>query len=547
MSVHRWRLRRIIGWLVPVLAYLCVLSIMASSYRASGEGRAFVSDDAYRNLVMANVLKDAGVYGVSPDQPVPMVQDMLWRVGLAGAQFMVPDGLTAVRILGMLFGVLALLQLIRLCQVVFPYPLFGYYTAGLVVLAPGLAAAALSGLAVPLAMYLVTAALVRHLENISGSGSGIPLASVCFIGLAMWVRLEFIVVWLLLLTHSLVWGAIPGERRPSLLTVVLRGVNGILILALFLLPVLAWNMHVLQVPWPRLPGVPLTANLWAIEGAGAAWSATVHVMGEGWESAGVRFREHAFPGMALGRVFFWIGCLLLVIQAVRSREERPFALFLLMTPIMVPFLFGLAYPYVGWTSLPIIAASFLPVMVAITAYGVVRLPFVVESVAGPWLPPRLTTDRSFAVWWGAAGGLLILLSVSAQVRETRAETQSLRAQLEERAWLASLIDKEALTRDRFISDRPGWLVWRHGLAMLDLRAEWSPDLLPFVSLEGDYDVDPLGAYVERLNPPPGVLVVWNPDFQPLAGILPHAEIMQEPDEERPDRALVVMGTWPGVL
>ncbi len=547
MSVHRWRYRRILGWLIPLLAYLCVLTLMASSYRSADKGRALVSDDAYRNLVVANVLNEARVYGVYADQPVPMVQDMLWRVALAATQIIVPDGLSAVRILGMVFGVLTLLQLIRFCRVIFPYPLYGYYTAGLVVLAPGLATAALSGLAVPLTMFLVTTAVVRHVENITGSGPGLPLAATCLIGLALWVRLEFVVVWFVLFVHCLIWSAISGERRPSFLNAILRGLNGLLILALFLLPILAWNMWVLQVPWPRLPGVPMAADLWAIEGAGAAWSATVILMREGWAEGYAQFGAYALPNVALGRLFYGIGFLLLIIQGVRSEEERGCALLLVLTPLLAPFFFGLAYPYMGWSALPTLAQSFQPIFMAIAAYGVIRFPFVVEGLGRKWISKQWTGERVFAGWWAVVGGILILLAVAAQVRDTRAESRLLSARMAEREWLDSVIEQQGLIRDRFISDQLGWLVWRHGVAMLDLRAEWSPDMLRHVDLQGEYDTERLSAFMEQLNPPPGVLVAWDPVFHPLAKIMPSAEIIQEPDEDDPDSALMVMATWPGVL
>lgn len=521
--------------------------MMASTYRSAGEVRALTSDDAYRNLVVANVLNEARVYGVFADQPVPMVQDMLWRVAVAAMQIMVPDGLSAVRMLGMLFGVLTLLQLIRLCRVIFPYPLYGYYASALVVLAPGLAAAALSGLAAPLAMFLVTAAVVWHVENITGSGPGLPFSATALLGLALWVRLEFLVVWLLLFVHSLLWSAIPGERRPSFLNAVLRGVNGLLILALFLLPILAWNMWVLQVPWPRLPGVPMAADLWAIEGAAAAWSAMVNLMREAWSSGYAQFRAYALPNVVLGRLFFWLGYLLLIIQAIRSEEERGCALLLLLTPLLVPLLFGLVYPYMGWSAWPTLAQSFQPVLLAIAAYGVIRFPFVVEGLGRKWIPRPWTGRRVFAGWWALVGGVLILSAVVAQMRDTRAETKQLSARMDERAWMNEVIEEQGLMRDRFISDRPGWLVWRHGLAVLDLRAEWSPEMLRYVDLQGEYDIAAFSKYIEQLYPPPGMLVVWDSAYYGLSEIMPAAEVIQEPDEDHPDNALVVMATWPGVL
>ncbi len=547
MSMHRWRLRRILGWLIPVVAYLCVLVIMTASYRASAEERAFSSDAAYRNLVVANTLIESRMYGPAADQAAPMVQDMLWRVIIAGAQWVVADGVTAIFLLGMIFGVLTLLQLIRLCRVIFPYPMFSYYSAGLAVLSPGLAAAALSGLAVPVAMFLITAAVVRHLEDVTGSGPGMPLATTLFIGLALWVRLEFLVVWVLLLLHTLLVGLVPGDQRPSILNTLGRGVNGLLILALFLLPVFAWNIRILEVPWPRLPGVPMAADLWALEGPAAAWNQTVVLMREGWAGATELFRATALPGVLLGRFFFWFGILLLLIQGIRSREERPHVVLLLLMPFLVPILFGVLYPYMGWSALPVIAASFVPVMLVITAYGVIRFPFVIEGLAGKWLPPVLLTQRAYAGWWLVAGGLLVLFSLAAQVREARTDARMLRAHVEERHWLDSVIREEGLKRDRFLSDEPGWLVWEHGLAVIDLHAEWSPEWLTFVDLEGEYEVDRVRNHVERLNPPPGVLAVWDPVFRPLADILPEAETLREPHDDHPERGLIVIANWPGVL
>ncbi len=550
-NLYRWRLKRFVGWFLPLLAFVFLFTASSLYKRSVVGGQAFVSDDAYRNLVVAQTLASSHVYGAGPDETILFMPDGLWRVLLAVGDRIGGNAVFVTLLLGLLLGGLALLVMLRLSNRLFPYPVFGYVVAALLILSPGLVSVSLSGESTALAMLLVMGTLLLHLTSFSTPRWGLPLTATCLMGFTLWIRIEFISVWILLWIHTLVMtGFVAPSQRPSRGVLFLRGINGLLILALFLLPVLAWNTVVTGVPWPRMPDMPMSLNAWhpAADGPAAAWQATLHWMQVGWSKAYTQFYPILLPEGWIGRFFLGLGAVLLLVQAYRYDKERPSLLFLLLL-LLVPFLLGLFYPYLGSSAFTIVARSLQPAGILLAAYGVVRLPFMLEKGIRTHLLSRITPAHLFKAWWGAAGGLLLLSALLSQVSHLRSETADVRDAVENRQQLSDVMAEHALLRDRFISDQPGWLVWRHGVRCIDLRGEWTPEILPYVRGSGRYDVEALELHLNRMNPPPGVLVAWEPAWHDMIGILRDAagEEILRPDADTPTRPRMVIRSWTDIL
>ncbi len=542
MNVMKWRALRFVSWLLPLLAYLVVVLMALSSQRTPDGERAYVADEAYRSLVVGRTLVEARIYGASRTETIPMLHDTLWH-GLIGAvSVVIRDPSAVATLLGVLFGALTVLLLIRLCRSVFPYPFYGYFTAALLVLTPRLATLSLSGTSTPLAMCLILAAIVEHIESLSRTGKGLPKRSSLYIGLAMWLRLEFVVVWILLWVHALLMSCLPADKKPKLAISLCRGVNGILLMALLVLPIFLWNQaQPIRVPWPRLPDVPMAANDWVELGSAAAWSATVSWIGEGTTEARSLMRSEAMPPGFWARLFFALGWLLLLYQVIRTRESRVLSFFLL-PPLIMPVLMGPLYPYLGGHSFALIAASMRPVMILLVSYGVVRFPFILQSFLGKKLP-LLTTDRAFNVWWGGAGGILVLMTVLNLSNDVRTQRQEL-AQLDaHRQLISEAIDEYGLSRDRFASDELGWLVWTHRVRFMDLSTAWTPRLLMLLAAHSQLQEELLWQHIAALDAgrQPTVWLIHAEEKTSLRHGLANPQIVLQPHPiEDPDRPWLIL-------
>lgn len=539
---HRWRVRRwaLVG--LPVFFFLLLCHLGSTAFVAPDGSRGFVADDAYRNLVVAEGLRTSRVYGLDVGQLIPARKDMLWRGLIAIGAWLTEDPSSASWFLGVLFGALTLLRIIRVGGLLFPLPLYSYFIAALLVMAPGLCRASLSGESTVLAWWLVASALCFHLQDMASTGKGLPLRATLCIGLALWLRIEFVVVWFLLWTHSLVAAWLPDGKRPYFGGAFFRGLSHLLICVLLLLPALSWNMHLLNVPWPRWPDVPLAANLWQTEGFSTALGLLFDSMRTGWSRAFTALWGTLIPARFWATLFFLLGYGILARDVLRNPDARPFLLFLL-APWVVPFAFGLIYPYAGDYSLQMIMGAFWFIGWLVAGYAVIRLPFVCEEWvrSRTWMIPEQTL---FRIWWGAAVALLALsamLGYTSVARRARVDWNI--AQIE-RTEIVEMVERNGLHRDRFLTDRPGWLRWSQGLAVMDLQGEWSSGLLPFVGSGGRYD-DRLLIYLKNLTPPPGVIVLWDPHHHELIEILPEKRTLIPVYDD--GRVLLAIGNWPGVL
>lgn len=545
MSMYRWRFQRFAGWVIPLVILMLIFTRLVSIQVAPDGSRFFIDDQAYQHLVISENLNQTLQYGALPDEPLPMVDSMIWQGLMAVAQFFPFSADSAAVGLGVIFAMVTLLVLIRLSHSIFAFPLYAHVSAALLVLSPTLIMEALRGTGAPLGMALTAGALTLHIESMRKSGHGLPLSAAALLGLALWMRIEFVVIWLLLWLHAAIAAFIPAEKRPGRVATFFRGLNGMLIFALFLLPIATWNMLHMGVPWPRLPNVPLAADIWAHMGAGAAWQTTQAQIMQGLAVSSELFRQTAWPGGFFFGLFFLLGYVLMAVQVIRSSDDRVLLLFLLI-PWVTPFFMALLYPYLGSASFSTVSVSFAPILLLMVSYGVVRLPFIVRSIVRERIP-QLTSDQTFRIWWGAAGAIMLLVALLGMARERRALAADIARHDEMRQVITRTIEEHGLIRDHFLTDRPGWLTWAHGLRVVDIRSNWTPPLLRAVALEGGYDPERLTAYMGTLAPPPSVVIVWDEAFYQHANVLRDPRNLFRPNPDAPEIPLLVMERTPVAL
>ncbi len=541
--IHRWRYYRLFLMLPLALLLVLMMSLMTMSRRNAEVSRVYLDDTVYAHLAVADNLLDNLTYGIRPGEHSVAGFDPGWRILLALTSGVTGDSIVSAYLLGMIFSIITMLVIMRMSRKLFPFLPFGYFAAALLILAPGLVGNALSGTSASMAACLITLATLLHMDGIKGTRSVLPLTAASVIGIAVWLRIEFIMIWALFIVHAMVLSAIPHENRPLTGAVLLRGINGFLIISLFALPLFAWNMWIAGTPWPRLPGVPMAIDAWGSDGSSAAFSGMAGLAGTGWFEALDRLGDIPVFNFLPGLLFTAMGIALILVLSYYERENRPFTLAVFVV-LVLPVLYAIAYPYVGWFSADLVMQSVHPFMVIVAAYGVVRLPFALEKLFHAWRPRR-TAACGFRIWWGVAGGILLITGLLQSVRDNREDIHELLSVENTRGEISSIMAREVLFRDTVVTDEPGWPVYRHGVRVIDLSGQFSTDILSHVDDGGRLDPDETNTLFKRRMP--GTVLLWNPEWHHLVGGLPEQTTLLRPDDEYPHRPLMTMVTWPGVL
>jgi len=538
MTPHPWRIQRLLAYLLPSLLVVCLWAWALAGYRALSAERIFADDAVYRHLTISESIAQRGVYGLDTDQPLPLISDVGWEVALAAAQGIGVRPVVALQVLAMFSAFMVLLLILKLAHQLHPHPLYGYAAAIGLALSAGYLLPAVNGQASSLLMCLLTAAVVRHLHDLATRGVGVPALSVVLIGLAMWIRLESIVVLLLLWVHALSLSGVGADPRPPLLNGVLRGVNALLVVSLMMLPWVVWNLKQLSVPIPRMLGVPRTADIWALEGAAAGWRASVALLPLGWSESWSAFRQFALPESAVARLLWVIGWLALVWQSVKIREDRPYFL-LALVPVLLPLLLAVLYPYLGSEGFAVVMQSVLPLMWLIIAYGWTRLPTLVETVLVPQGVPQAKLRVGAWIWW-ILMGVIVLLSMTASLqRAQRGErlriTNMAEAREEVAAWLAASSARSHLV----ITDQPGWLHGQPGVSVRDLNGRWTPELIRMVGDQGRYERDQVLRYLHPVAGSAHVWILMSTEFDDWQAHLPGAHVVMDRYPLEPHRPLIL--------
>jgi hypothetical protein len=496
------------------LLYLTLLLVLVAGKREVMGHHGFLSDDSYLNLVVAQHLLQHGSYGVGGER-IPATQDTLWRLLIAGCDWLCDDLASAPYLLGALIGALLLAALLRLGRRVDTGIACAALAVLLLVLGTGLPRDAVSGMSTVLAMLLVTLAFGRHVRSFAGTNTPLALGSALALGLAALVRVEFAAIWLALALHAVLLCLLWRGSPRSALAVVIRTINGLLLIGIILAPVIWWNMRVIGVPWPRIAAAPLALD--AMSGGGASVPAQVAALagealrqGWGWMQAQAPLLQGSPE-----RCFFWIGCGWLLADALRRPEARP--LTGMLAVLLVPLVLAPLHPFVGTSSHFVLWRSLQPVEALLVAYGAWRLAQGIAAALAR-LAPTWPAGLRLAVPVLLIGALPVLNGVSRSVRMEVARRDLWRVALDERAQVKDALAATGAEGAVLVSDRPGWLLHSgHAGAVVDLSGQTTPQVLAFLDNAGAWDLDGLRRYVESRDAVAAVL--WAPSAQQLAGAL----------------------------
>ncbi|NCC51995.1 MAG: hypothetical protein EOM20_12375 [Spartobacteria bacterium] len=556
--MHRWQFQKIIRPLLPLLVLLLLLCVVIGRQKALGVSRAFAGDDAYRHLTYARVLAQTGTYGLIANETRPATYDVVWRLILGFSNWIRLDPMASAYLFSALCGVFTVLMVLRIARLLFPFPPFIIFAAVLFVISPGFIGALLSGTCLPLAMCLITAATLFHIEGLLGRRRVLPMSSATMIGLAMWLRTEFMLVWVVFALHAWLLSLLrnKGYSAPAPVgdddqdncatLVFLRGIAGFLMLALFLLPMVTWNSIWIKVPWPRMMGAPLAMDIWARVSIAEAFRRSTEITMQALPALYGMMLHIPALGWGIERVFFWFGILVLVALSVWRHEERPFTV-VLAIPLLLPLLYALIYPYTGKASVTILFHTFAPQAVLMMAFGIFRLPILVEGVYRKY-KEGLPAAYGFRIWWCVTGSILMLICFAHFWVYTTRQNVALLAMSEKRAALKQALDAHDPTGRSLATDAPGWLTYTYDLnTILDFSDEAAPDVLACLGPKGGLDPYKFKQLIDQVQP--DYLLRWTKETAYVESLVKGMVVypVPAPREEADALPTLVEITYFGVL
>ena len=580
--MHRWGFQRLFRWLIPAFILLVFLCGAVARKKAAGVGFAFLDDSAYANLTIARTIIDRQAYAMGPCDDMPAVHDVVWRLALALAGLISHNPASGSYLIGAICSFATMLMSLRLARFLFPFPRFIMYTSVLLILAPRLVQDALSGTSAPLATALATAACLFHIEGVSSRRTPLPMISAICVGLLMWIRIEFAILWLGFapepalgslaerLREALKAGGVAFDDKPfaphltlarfrepvdlrraacmaqapvafevrelwlvfalhavflslfryradnSPAFAITRAITGLLVLALWLLPLVAWNLQVVQVPWPQAVGAPFTLDTWLSATPGGVIRTYFAMVKSALPVAYGYLYGAPFVSGIFERILTWFGVIFIAGLSIWHDEERPYTLILFLM-LLLPPLFALLYPYLGWQAVQPVFDSLSPLYVLAACFGIFRSPFLIERLHRKW-KEGLPAPTGFNAWWAVMGSILLIVSAARTGSAMRGETVSLAAREKTRASVLETVKATQGEGKLFITDAPGWLTFVRRAKVVDLSGEGTPQVLTCLDSSGRLDRSKLEKFLAEQKPD-GV-VLWSPANDFVTGTVP---------------------------
>jgi len=478
------RLQILLSWLIPILIFLVLLCASVHQLKIAAGELSYREDTVFADMGVARNILSAAGYALTPGQPAPPLEDTLWRGGVSAIAGMCRSLRAAPLILGALCAMgtilVAMYGAFRLTR----RPLTGLAVGVVAAVSPGVLHAAVSGTSTSMAMLLVTAAAVAQM-SLAPARRPLSVTAALLLSLACWIRIEFVLLWPVFLVHGALMSAwAPGEGLAERASVLGRAVQGTVVVALLISPIFTWTALRVGVGWPRLPGVPLSADTWAnspiaaLSELLALWRPAVVASFSALQQ--VPLLESNWP-----RALVWVGLAVLLVGALKRRELAGTAL-LPLTLLMLPLLQALVYPYLGNSSYPILLASLEPLCGLVLILGLCEVPFVIAGLAEAIARNRVWSWVQFG-WRVSALAVVVFSLLPGLLRNSRVYRSEVASRTEVRNQLSSRILEGDLAAEGYVVDQPGWVGYSFDVALVDLSGRFSPDVLACVGTDGNLD------------------------------------------------------------
>ena len=466
--------------LVPtLLAFFLLLYFIALMHKPSANAWAFTSDGAYFDLAVARTLSGQGFLGLGETGRIPATSDTLWQLVLSAVQSMVSNPVAAPVLLSCVMAVWLLFKVRTWPLLVRPEsPLLPILL--MVAVSSSLAADVLGGRSMVVASVLTLLMLVSYAEGMPRERWPLSPLAAWWAGLAMLVRVEMLVIWLALVVHALAIGHFREGRGQGIVFPLCRFVVGLLVVGLVLTPAIAWNLSLLANPWPRFPDAPMSLDAWSTQPPGLTFATSLKLsLSAMW---GSYFRAFTVPILRgfLPLAFMLVGLVVSLQEARRDHTRLVGTLGLAL--LLVPLLFALIYPYVGWGAADHVFRALQPAWAVWIALGVVYT----ADFLGQRLSPSAKKEMPWLTPQGMAVGLFTLLILSGFGLNLATGRDDAR-QLARQQSLRDRVNNElgpVQEHQVVASDRIGWMAYTRGGRFLDLTGRVTPIMLAYRSQAG---------------------------------------------------------------
>jgi len=474
-----------------LLTLACAMQIIA--HKQAGVHRILPGDSSYLDLATVNQL-DRGVgYIASFPERQAFSESVLWQALLFIAVKIFKDTVVAAYLVGFACSIGVLLVAISIARRMLGFQPYVFAAACVLAISPALTTAATTGGALSMAMLLVMLSVKRHLEGLSGKGLVLPVSSAIYIGLAMLIRVEFIVLWLVMCLHAglsvlFKWR---NDIKPAL--VGIQAASGLVVCFIVLWPIVHLNMQLISVPWPVSVGSDIVVEAGG-NVAGEVSAAMVARVLDGYlyllDGSNV-FGLVEFLVLLLG--------LMMLLYAGMAEKKKRVLLLPLFVVALVPGLYGLLSVFTGPDGKYVVLNAFVPFFLITGIFGVFRLPGVIHP------------KSKWAV--GLAIALVVVMGVRTSLNE-RKNIAERDAMLDWQSRYHGLIGEVNESRTVCMTDRAGYPAFLNRQHVVDLGGRSSIAVLRCVNDAGQLD-DEKTLELARAREP-DLLVLWEEENYALA-------------------------------
>jgi hypothetical protein len=464
------RVRGALFFAVGALVMMIFALIAIGVYR--GQILAYTSDSVYANIALARNLLEQGFHGCGTER-LPAHRDSLWRVALAAAMRLGASPMAAPALCALLVSLMGLLAIISLVRAVYPNSAWAAWACLAWGLMLPVVTDALSGSSAMFAASLATFGVAAHARRISQQRTALPLSSAFWIGLAALFRVEMLALWIALGLHTLVISLLRLIPMGAA-TALIRTVNGGLVAAILLCPVLWWNMETIAVPWPAAPDAAASLNSLVGASVGVAFAPSLS------QAASVVTGVGVWGGRIIA---IFVVCGIAWLLADLARRRVGMSATTLLIGLFVPLPVAALYPFLGADAFPYVQRAVLPLWMLIAGYLAVRASETI-SQAVRQKAPQFTESTVFI----ASVALISAIPIFAGLRDQVAALRSLAAASSEahalRADLSEQLGDPARFSGGIASDEPGWLMFQRYANIVDLSGRLHPIMLNWISGDG---------------------------------------------------------------
>ena len=459
-----WSIHKFARWWLPLLLFTLGCIVLVAVHKQADVHRFLPQDTSYLDLAVAENL-DGGIgYTASYPEKMPYTDSLLWQGVLRGMGVFVKDLTVAAYLINFAccIGVLLVCLSIARRMLGFQPYLFGVLCA--LAVSPALLSAATSGGPLALAMLLILLSVRGHLRGLDGAGPVLPASAAIYLGLAMLIRVEFGLLWLVFCLHALCAASFKWSSDLKVGFTALQAFAGLLFCAVAFWPAVHFNLQVVRVPWPAVVGSGLVLS--DDGGASAQLSGTL-------SSRIFSSYQWLLDGSA---VFGLVELLLLllgvaVVLYVSLQEKGARAMLLpVFLLLFLPLFLGAISLVTGSEARAIVFESLVPLWMLFGVYGLFKLPFLLKANAQP----------------GIAVAVLLCLGMGG--RSAAFVQQDVRERSDERVWQETyetfLTGSERAT---CVTDRAGYASFRGEQRVIDLQGRASVAVLQCIDASGRLD------------------------------------------------------------